>query len=98
MTHRQHLVDVAGLIGELARTDPPTVLDVRWTPTGGRRAAYDAGHLPGAVFLDLDADAGVTSGRKLPLFPRGAPRYACGREEGRPPQEGAPPQQKGSAP
>jgi thiosulfate/3-mercaptopyruvate sulfurtransferase len=56
MTNRQHLVDVAELAGELARTDPPTVLDVRWTLTGGGRGAYDADHLPGAVFLDLDAD------------------------------------------
>jgi thiosulfate/3-mercaptopyruvate sulfurtransferase len=56
MTNRQHLADVAGLIGELTRTDPPTVLDVRWTLTGGGRAAFDAGHLPGAVFVDLDAD------------------------------------------
>jgi thiosulfate/3-mercaptopyruvate sulfurtransferase len=56
MTNRQHLVDVARLIGELIRTDPPTVLDVRWTLTGGGRAAYEAGHLPRAVFLDLDAD------------------------------------------
>jgi thiosulfate/3-mercaptopyruvate sulfurtransferase len=56
MANRQHLVDVAGLIGELPRTDPPTVLDVRWTLAGGGRVAYDAGHLPGAVFLDLDAD------------------------------------------
>ncbi|GAA1811714.1 sulfurtransferase [Planosporangium flavigriseum] len=29
---------------------------MRWTLTGGGRASYDAGHLPGAVFLDLDAD------------------------------------------
>jgi 3-mercaptopyruvate sulfurtransferase SseA len=50
MTNRQHLVDVAGLIGELARTDPPTVLDVRWTLTGGGRDTYDAGHLPVAGF------------------------------------------------
>jgi thiosulfate/3-mercaptopyruvate sulfurtransferase len=62
MTNRQHLVDVAGLTGELARQDPPTVLDVRWTLTGGGRAGYDAGHLPGAVFLDLDADLAAPPG------------------------------------
>jgi 3-mercaptopyruvate sulfurtransferase SseA len=50
MANRQHLVDIAGLVGELTRTDPPTVLDVRWTLAGGGRVAYDAGHLPGAVF------------------------------------------------
>jgi len=33
-------------------------LDIRWSladPKGGTRA-YAAGHLPGAVFVDLDAD------------------------------------------
>lgn len=56
MTNRQHLVDVADLTDELARPLPPTVLDVRWTLTSGGRSSYDAGHLPGAVFVDLDAD------------------------------------------
>ena len=35
----------------------PTVLDVRWRlggPSG--RAGFDAGHVPGAVFVDLDAE------------------------------------------
>src|SRR5262249_43053590 len=53
MTKRQHLVDVAELRDQ---PDPPTVLDVRWTLAGDGRSAYAAGHLPGAVFLDLDAD------------------------------------------
>jgi thiosulfate/3-mercaptopyruvate sulfurtransferase len=56
MTDRQPLADIPEVLGESTRADPPTVLDVRWTLTGGGRAAYDAGHLPGAVFLDLDAD------------------------------------------
>ncbi len=35
---------------------PPTLLDVRWAlSTGPDRGAYEAGHLPGAVFVDLDA-------------------------------------------
>jgi thiosulfate/3-mercaptopyruvate sulfurtransferase len=54
MTNRRHLVDVTELIDDLAGADPPTVLDLRWTLTGGGRAAYEAGHLPGAVFVDLD--------------------------------------------
>lgn len=36
---------------------PPVLLDVRWTlfgPSG--QLDYDAGHLPGAVFVDLDAE------------------------------------------
>lgn len=51
MTNRQHLIDVTELPG---RPDPPTILDIRWTLGGGGRAAYQAGHLPGAVFVDLD--------------------------------------------
>ncbi|GAA1764971.1 sulfurtransferase [Luedemannella helvata] len=51
------LIDAATLAAQLADADPPTVLDVRWRlggPPG--REAYQAGHLPGAVFVDLDAD------------------------------------------
>ena len=45
--------------GELAALieagDAPTILDVRWElPAGADRAAYDAGHIPGAAFVDLD--------------------------------------------
>jgi thiosulfate/3-mercaptopyruvate sulfurtransferase len=37
--------------------EPPTVADVRWSLTGPPgRVDYRAGHLPGAVFLDLDTD------------------------------------------
>ncbi|WP_225752819.1 sulfurtransferase [Actinotalea sp. Marseille-Q4924] len=35
---------------------PPLLLDVRWTLAGSDRAGYEAGHLPGAVFLDLDRE------------------------------------------
>lgn len=40
------------------------VVDVRWylkQPGAGRRA-YDAGHIPGATFLDLDADLSAADG------------------------------------
>ncbi|MFN2497342.1 MAG: sulfurtransferase [Pseudonocardiaceae bacterium] len=41
----------------LAGPEPPTVLDVRWALTGPPgRSDYEAGHLPGAVFLDVDTD------------------------------------------
>ncbi|WP_329108511.1 sulfurtransferase [Micromonospora sp. NBC_01699] len=53
------LVDVATLAGELADPEPaaPTVLDVRWRLAGPpAREDYAAGHLPGAVFVDLDAE------------------------------------------
>lgn len=52
------LVDVANLAAQIARPDPPTVLDVRWRlgdPAAGR-AEYAVGHIPGAVFVDLDTE------------------------------------------
>lgn len=48
----------------VASSTPPTVLDVRWRLTGPPgRADYDAGHLPGAVFLDVDRDLAAPPGR-----------------------------------
>jgi thiosulfate/3-mercaptopyruvate sulfurtransferase len=50
------LIDVPSLALLLADPQPPTVIDVRWRlggPPG--REDYAAGHIPGAVFLDLDA-------------------------------------------
>ena len=51
------LIDVPTLALQLAGADPPTVIDVRWRlggPPG--REGYIAGHIPGASFLDLDAE------------------------------------------
>ncbi len=45
------------LAGDLAGPRPPVVLDVRYTlggPPG--RPEYDAGHIPGAAYVDLDAE------------------------------------------
>ena len=59
---------VAGpLIGpaELRAAEPALVslLDVRWSLTGPPgRAAYEAGHLPGAVFVNLDRDLAGPAG------------------------------------
>jgi len=50
------LIDLAELGVALASAQPPTLLDVRWSLGGGARADYEAGHLPGAAFLDLDAE------------------------------------------
>ena len=40
------------------------IVDVRWVlgSPGSGRVAYDAGHLPGAIFLDLDTDLVATEG------------------------------------
>ena len=51
------LITAGELAGLLAAGSPPTLLDVRWRlggPPG--RELYDAGHIPGAAFVDLDKD------------------------------------------
>lgn len=49
------LISVDGLRDELAGGDPPVLLDVRWLLGGPDGAGeYAKGHLPGAVFVDLD--------------------------------------------
>jgi len=55
--------------------DPPVVLDVRWRlggPSG--RADHEAGHLPGAVYVDLDTELaeppGVGGRHPLPSLER----------------------------
>lgn len=50
----------------LAHSDDPAlrVADVRWylTTPGGGRAAFEAGHIPGAIFVDLDRDLAAPPG------------------------------------
>ncbi|TDV40329.1 thiosulfate/3-mercaptopyruvate sulfurtransferase [Actinophytocola oryzae] len=51
------------LAASLSEAEPPVLLDVRWRlggPPG--RDDYVRGHLPGAVFLDLDADLAAPPG------------------------------------
>jgi thiosulfate/3-mercaptopyruvate sulfurtransferase len=51
------LITPAELTAELAHADTrPVVLDVRWSLAGPDRAAHRAGHIPGALFVDLDAE------------------------------------------
>lgn len=52
----------------IAHLDDVRIVDVRWyLDARSGRAAYDGGHLPGAVWLDIDADlagpADATTGR-----------------------------------
>ncbi|MEE6274566.1 sulfurtransferase [Georgenia sp. MJ206] len=49
------LVGPEELRAELERA-APLLLDVRWTLAGSDYEGYRAGHVPGAVFCDLDAD------------------------------------------
>ncbi|MEV0453141.1 sulfurtransferase [Streptomyces sp. NPDC050600] len=64
------IISASELVSESAGATPPVLLDVRWTlggPPG--RPEYEADHLPGAVYVDLDADlAGPPgSGGRHPL-------------------------------
>jgi thiosulfate/3-mercaptopyruvate sulfurtransferase len=47
----------ANRLAELLESTPPALLDVRWElATGARRDLYEQGHIPGAAFVDLDAE------------------------------------------
>ena len=57
------LTDVAALARALAGPAPPVLLDVRWRLGGPPGiGSYLAGHLPGAVFADLDSDLAAEPG------------------------------------
>ncbi|WMX44676.1 sulfurtransferase [Streptomyces roseicoloratus] len=64
------IISASELVSESAGAKPPVLLDVRWSlggPPG--RPEYEAGHLPGAVYVDLDTElAGAPgSGGRHPL-------------------------------
>jgi thiosulfate/3-mercaptopyruvate sulfurtransferase len=62
---RTPLCTIAELAAELADGHPVTLLDVRWTLTGGpQHDAYLAGHLPGARFVDLDRELADPPGER----------------------------------
>jgi thiosulfate/3-mercaptopyruvate sulfurtransferase len=51
------LIEADQLAAWLDSAEPPTLLDVRWRLAGPPgRDDYAAGHLPGAVFVDLDTE------------------------------------------
>ena len=57
------LVSPAALAGELASEQAPALLDVRWRLGGPPGLdSYREGHLPGAVFTDLDRDLAAPPG------------------------------------
>jgi thiosulfate/3-mercaptopyruvate sulfurtransferase len=65
---RSPLVSIDRLAGWLDEPEPPVVVDLRWylgRPGDGHRA-YLEGHLPGAIFLDLDADLADLHGYGAP--------------------------------
>ncbi|WP_411106978.1 sulfurtransferase [Streptomyces sp. cmx-4-9] len=70
MTAKSAILSAAELASELSGARPPVLLDVRWQLGGpDQRPAYEAGHLPGAVYVDLDRElAGPPgSGGRHPL-------------------------------
>jgi thiosulfate/3-mercaptopyruvate sulfurtransferase len=57
------LITPRQLAALLAGLEPPILVDVRWSLTGAPGCAdYQAGHLPGAVFLDLDTELAGPAG------------------------------------
>ena len=57
------LIDAATLQGLLAGPRRPALLDIRWELAGQPgRDAYAEGHIPGAVFVDLDTELAAPAG------------------------------------
>ncbi|GIG26001.1 sulfurtransferase [Cellulomonas denverensis] len=82
MTRTEHLIDPPELDRLLHTGTPVRLLDVRWTlavPDG--RPAYRAGHLPGAVYVDLDTELAAPPGPggRHPLPELGALQAAARR-------------------
>ena len=51
------LISAKELAGRLDQARPPVLLDVRWVlGASDGREKYESGHLPGAVFVDLDTE------------------------------------------
>ncbi|MFD6275917.1 sulfurtransferase [Streptomyces sp. NPDC060209] len=64
------IITASEYMSESAGPRPPVLLDIRWQLGGPNgRADYEAGHIPGAVFIDLDSElAGPAgSGGRHPL-------------------------------
>ncbi|WP_328422502.1 sulfurtransferase [Streptomyces sp. NBC_00443] len=67
------IISAAELAGELTGDEPPVLLDVRWQlslakasgePPFDGRAEYGAGHIPGAVYVDLDRELASAPGSR----------------------------------
>ncbi|MFG3295545.1 sulfurtransferase [Streptomyces sp. NPDC048179] len=64
------IITATELADDLTGPNPPVLLDVRWqltppgTPAFDGRAAYAAGHLPGAVFVELDGELASAPGER----------------------------------
>ncbi|MFJ2093330.1 sulfurtransferase [Streptomyces sp. NPDC087901] len=57
------IISASECVSESAGPRPPVLLDVRWQLGGPHgRSDYEAGHIPGAVFVDLDAELAGPAG------------------------------------
>ncbi|MEU2250908.1 sulfurtransferase [Streptomyces sp. NPDC019224] len=57
------IISASECVSELAGPRPPVLLDVRWQLGGPHgRPDYEAGHIPGAVFVDLDTELAGPAG------------------------------------
>jgi len=67
-SERSPIVSVERLAEWLGSERPPIIVDVRWYlgKPGAGRAAYGEGHLPGAIYLDLDDDLADMAGLGAP--------------------------------
>lgn len=69
------LVD-ADWLRERLREPGLVVADVRWVPDGTGRAVFESGHIPGAVYLDIDEDlASPAGGAGLGRHPLPSPSH-----------------------
>lgn len=67
-------MDVTWLTDRLASAAPPVLADVRWYLDGrSGRDAYEQGHLPGAVFADLDRSLAAEPGPAVGRHPLPTP-------------------------
>lgn len=67
------IISAPELAGELTGDNPPVLLDVRWQlslakasgePPFDGRAEYEAGHIPGAIYVDLDRELASAPGSR----------------------------------
>jgi thiosulfate/3-mercaptopyruvate sulfurtransferase len=92
------IISASELASELAGENAPVLLDVRWQlslakasgePPFDGRAEYEAGHIPGAIYVDLDRELAGAPGRAgrhpLPdIAEFGAAMRRAGVSSGRP--------------
>lgn len=63
MARMKPIITASEYMSESTGPRPPVLLDIRWQLGGPNgRADYEAGHLPGAVYVDLDSELAGPAG------------------------------------